>query len=216
VSSREAGPPTFQNTLRMAGEGLLLRILLVVKLHVPDCVLFPQWIWFLWLLITLHAPPKCMKQCVRHSLDCFRIVSTNPFLYYISNLGSVLLRTTSDDQLFYYCGGCLGNGDILLCYIGCAYAIVKRSHNELYVYCMTFTYVYDKCSTLMTLINNCMVSSSNFFVIGAFELYIIQCILRVKAHILINIQWLCCSWIHVKSNWLGIYVQFLWLHVCLW
>jgi hypothetical protein len=26
----------------MAEEGLLLRILLVVKLHVPDCVLFPS------------------------------------------------------------------------------------------------------------------------------------------------------------------------------
>jgi hypothetical protein len=49
-----------------------------------------------------------------------------------------------------------------------AYAIVKRPHNELYVYCMTFAYVYDKCSMLITLINNRMVSSSNFFTIGAF------------------------------------------------
>jgi hypothetical protein len=40
---------------------------------------------------------------------------------------------------------------------------------------MTFAYVYNKCSTLIILVDNCIVSSSNIFVLGVFESYIIQC-----------------------------------------
>jgi Zn-dependent peptidase ImmA (M78 family) len=45
------------------------------------------------------------------------------------------------------------------------YAIVKKSHNELSFYCMTFTYLYNKCSPLIILVNNCMVSYGKNFIL---------------------------------------------------
>lgn len=49
------------------------------------------------------------------------------------------------------------------------FAIVKRPHNELFIYCMAFTYGYNRFSTLIILVNNPMVSFGNLFIIGAFE-----------------------------------------------
>jgi hypothetical protein len=64
--------------------------------------------------------------------------------------------------------------------------------------CMTFIYLYNKCLALIILVDNHMVSCGNFFIIGALESYIVQCIFGLKACILINIQLLlfmnrCCK-----------------------
>jgi hypothetical protein len=44
-----------------------------------------------------------------------------------------------------------------------AYAIVKRPHDGLFICCMTFAYLYNKCSALIILVNNHMVSFGIFF-----------------------------------------------------
>jgi hypothetical protein len=54
--------------------------------------------------------------------------------------------------------------------------------------CMIFAYLYNKCSILIILVDNRLVSCGNFFIIGAFESYILQCIFGLKACIFINIQ----------------------------
>jgi hypothetical protein len=51
------------------------------------------------------------------------------------------------------------------------YIIVKKSLNESSIRCMIFTYVYNKCLTLIILVNNCMVSYDNLFIINVFESY---------------------------------------------
>jgi len=42
-------------------------------------------------------------------------------------------------------------------------AIVKSPQDEPSSCCMTFAYVYSKCSTLIILVSNCMVFFGNFF-----------------------------------------------------
>ncbi len=44
------------------------------------------------------------------------------------------------------------------------YAIVKKPNNELSICCMTSAYLYNKCSSLIILVNNHMVSYGKFFI----------------------------------------------------
>jgi hypothetical protein len=46
----------------------------------------------------------------------------------------------------------------LKCYKLVAYVMVKISHDELFVYCMTFTYLHDSFSTFVDFPNNYMMS----------------------------------------------------------
>jgi hypothetical protein len=47
--------------------------------------------------------------------------------------------------------------------ISITYVIVKSPQDEPYNCCMTFGYVYSKCSTLIILVSNCTISFANFF-----------------------------------------------------
>jgi hypothetical protein len=107
----------------------------------------------------------------------------------------------------------IGSSRLSLNVMSTKYVIMKKPHDELFICCMKFTYLYNKCLTLTILVNNCMMPFGYFFIIGAFESYIVQCIFGLEACIFINIQWLLL-WIHVEDNCLGIYVRFLWLHMC--
>ncbi len=69
-----------------------------------------------------------------------------------------------------------------------AYVIVKRPHDELFVCCMTFAYLFNNCSTFVRKFNNCTMSLANVFVDGIFKSYIVQCDLGVEGYILTKIQ----------------------------
>ncbi len=75
------------------------------------------------------------------------------------------------------------------CYI-VAYVVVKRLHDELFVCCMTFAYLFNKCSTFFNFLNNCTMSLGNDFADGIFKSYIVQCDSSVEVYILTKIQWL--------------------------
>lgn len=47
-----------------------------------------------------------------------------------------------------------------------AYAIVKIPHDEIYTCCMTFTYVYNKLWTFVSLHNNWIVLFDNFLLLA--------------------------------------------------
>ncbi len=94
---------------------------------------------------------------------------------------------------------CLGSGNIfvlfmLLCKCSCicgklqidcsklspkvrtTYAIIKTPQDELFIYYMTFAYLYNWYLTFIFVsICNCIISYYNLFIIGAFESYIMQC-----------------------------------------
>lgn len=53
--------------------------------------------------------------------------------------------------------------------ISTTYIIMKTSHNELCICCMKFVSLYDRCSTLIVLANNYIVSSIKIFMISVFE-----------------------------------------------
>ncbi len=85
-----------------------------------------------------------------------------------------------------------------------AYAIVKtHGHDELSICCITFTYVYNKLFTCISLHNNWTMLLSNVFVIGICESYIVQHKLRVDIWIFTNILWLLfmnMCWNHFLTN----------------
>jgi hypothetical protein len=72
--------------------------------------------------------------------------------------------------------------------ISIAYAIVKRSHDELCVCCMIFVYLYNKFSNHINFWSNYMVSLCYVVMIGLFQSYIVQCEQGVDVCISINIQ----------------------------
>jgi len=65
--------------------------------------------------------------------------------------------------------------------ISITYVIVKSPQNEPPNCCMTFAYVYSKCSTLIILVSNCTVSSSNFL--------FSMCLNHILCNA--NLVWLC-------------------------
>ncbi len=60
-------------------------------------------------------------------------------------------------------------------YVLATYVVVKIPQDESFVCCMTFAYVYNKFSTLIIVVSNCMVSFGNLLIMNVFELYIVQC-----------------------------------------
>jgi hypothetical protein len=94
-----------------------------------------------------------------------------------------------------------------------AYVIFKIPQDKPSRCCITFAYIYNKCSTLIILINNYTISSSSFLFSMCLN------------HILCDVS---LVWLHVygqKANgsylwkcvveiWIRIYVWFLWLHMC--
>jgi hypothetical protein len=77
------------------------------------------------------------------------------------------------------------------------YVILKIPQDKSSRCCITFAYIYSKCSTLIILINNCTMSFGKFFVIDVFESFIMQRKSSVVACIQIKVQWLlfmkmCC------------------------
>ncbi len=67
-----------------------------------------------------------------------------------------------------------------------AYVIVKTLHDELFIYYITFAFVYDKLFTFISLHNNWIVLLRNFFVIGICESNIVQCKLGINICIFTN------------------------------
>jgi hypothetical protein len=56
----------------------------------------------------------------------------------------------------------IGSSRLSLNVMSTTYVVMKRPHDELSICCMTFTYLYNKCLTLIILVNNHMVSFSIF------------------------------------------------------
>jgi hypothetical protein len=57
--------------------------------------------------------------------------------------------------------------------------MVKISHDELFVCCMTSTYLHDSFSTFVDLKNNYMMPSGNVCVTNLFELYVLYNMVQV-------------------------------------
>jgi hypothetical protein len=145
-------------------------------------------------------------------------------LYFeIVNLGSALLRTTNDDLPFYLYH--VIECTLWIDFFGSSpnvklatYVIVKSLQNKLSNCCITFAYEYSKCFTFILLISNLIMSFGNFFIIGIFESYIVQCKSSVNVCIWTKIQWLLfmkiCWWQLVRYLYIILMIAYMCVVQC--